>query len=219
VAPMHVASAHSSPASSSAPEPAKAEIVGVVLAAGDGERMGGSKALLLVAGEPLAALHARRLREAGCRRVVVAVRPNVSHKVGSPEGARVVVSSAPDPAGSLAVAVRDGDIGSDAIVLVTPVDAAPVQQATLRTLIASLVGGVDAATPSHDGRSGHPVACRGHVLERYRREEAPPPLRDVIRALGDRRARIEVDDPFVLVDLDTPDDVVALTGERPKFAL
>jgi CTP:molybdopterin cytidylyltransferase MocA len=204
---------------------AAASIVGIVLAAGDGVRMGGSKALLLVKGEPLVVAHARRLREAGCARVVVVVRPEVAVRLGvAPvEGLRVVVSSAGDQAGSLAVAVREGGVGRDEVVVITPVDAAPVAKGTIAALLAELGighghghGDREAVTAGCGGKGGHPVVCWGRVLEAFRQAD-PPPLRDVIRALGEKRVRVETEDPSVLVDLDTPEDVMAWTGRAPVF--
>ncbi len=207
-------------------------IVGIVLAAGDGARMGGSKALLLVEGEPLAAVHARHLREAGCERVIVVVRPEVAEKLGTLEGTRVVGSTAGDPAGSLAVAVREGrvGVGNQSVVVITLVDAAPVGRETVGRLLGALGigighghgqgqgqgGTVRAATAGVGGKGGHPVACWGEVLDVYRAGEAPT-LRDVLRGLGDARVRVETSDPRVLIDLDTPEDFVAWAGHRPVF--
>jgi CTP:molybdopterin cytidylyltransferase MocA len=191
------------------------EVVGVVLGAGDGERMGGSKALLVVDGEPLAVAHARALREGGCGRVVVVVRPAVLPQLKmSPDvtGTDLVASSAPDQAGSLAIAIRDGNVPADAVVVITPVDAAPASKATLDLLMGALDGAkLDAVTACHEGEGGHPIICVGTLLEPYRRAPPFPPLRDVLRGLGDRRARVETGDPRVLVDLDTPADVVSFT--------
>jgi hypothetical protein len=54
------------------------------------------------------------------------------------------------------------------------------------------------------------------ALEAYR-SGSPPPLRDHLRALGDRVVDEEVDDPQVLADLDTSADVVRLLGAPPRF--
>ena len=195
------------------------EVVAIILAAGDGERMGGSKALLVASGEPLAAAHVHRMREAGVSRVVLVVRPSVAARLGALADAEVLVSRAPDPAGSLAVAVRGAAIAQNALVLVTPVDAAPASTATIEALVAALTGTplALAATPRHGGKGGHPILCHAGVLAPYREQAAPPPLRDVLRSLGDRRLRVDVDDARVLVDLDTPDDVLAWTGRAPGF--
>ena len=80
--------------------------------------------------------------------------------------------------------------------------------------MAAVRDGADAATPSRAGRGGHPVALRARVLD----VEEPRPLRDVLADLGPLRARLEVDDPGIAIDLDTPDDVKRVTGAPPRFA-
>jgi molybdenum cofactor cytidylyltransferase len=197
---------------------AKIDVVGIVLGAGDGVRMGGSKALLTLDGTSGVEAHASRLRDAGCRRVVAAVRASALGALGVVKNARLVVSGADDQAGSLAIALHEERALPNDIIVITPVDAAPAGQATIERLIAEVSKGALAATPRFEGKSGHPVACRKSVLEPYSKKSAAyPPLRDVIRALGTARVRVDVNDPRVVVDLDTPEDVVALTGEPPRF--
>jgi molybdenum cofactor cytidylyltransferase len=187
----------------------------LILAAGLGERMGGSKVRLLVGGTPLVLLHARRAREAGCTRVVAVVRAEdeawVSREMDT------VVSNAPDPAGSLALGV--GAL-RDALVLFVPVDTLPASPVTIAALVQALgpeEPDLLAASPVHEGRGGHPVLLRSSVLDPYRAEGAAPPLRDVLGALGARRTRVVVDDPLIAHDLNYPADVFALTRVTPTF--
>lgn len=182
-------------------------MIGIVLAAGSGGRMGGPKARLLIGDETLASLHVRRFREAGCTDVVVVLR---REDRALDLDATVAISSAPDPAGSLAIGLG---AASGALVMVTPVDVLPAKVETIRALARAVSDGIDAATPVHDGRGGHPIVARRAVLE----AAAGRPLRDVLAALGVRRARVDVDDSAVAIDLDTPADVIAVTGAPPRF--
>jgi CTP:molybdopterin cytidylyltransferase MocA len=188
--------------------------LGIVLAAGAGERMGGPKALLLVDGEPLARVHARRLREAGCGRVVIVTRAELVETFAG--DGLAVASGAPDPAGSLAVGLGAIGAGRDEILVVTPADAWPARVETIARLVEAVLGGAEAATPRYEGAGGHPVVLRARTLEGFGR--APRPLRDVLAALGQGRVRVEVDDPAVAADLDTPEDVLEATGAGPRFA-
>jgi CTP:molybdopterin cytidylyltransferase MocA len=196
---------------------AKVAIVGIVLAAGDGVRMGGSKALLALDGEALVAVHAARLVEAGCRRVVAVVRAEVLGTVGVVKKARLVASASSDQAGSLAVALREDRGPPDEILVVAPVDSAPAGPQTIGRLVDEVAKGSLAATPRFETKSGHPIACRRSVLDPYRGQGPYPPLRDVLRSLGAKRAQVDVNDPRVAIDLDTPEDVVAFTGHPPRF--
>jgi CTP:molybdopterin cytidylyltransferase MocA len=193
----------------------------IVLAAGRGERMGGPKAWLLVERKPLLLLHVERARAAGCDPVVVVVSDErIASVVGGIAGVSVAVSREPDQAGSLAVGVRALHAlaaKDESAVVITPVDALPAKATTLASLFAALDGGARAATPRHAGRGGHPIACRLDVLASYATGASPPPLRDCLTALGGGRVRVDVEDPAVGVDLDTPADVIALTGCAPSF--
>jgi CTP:molybdopterin cytidylyltransferase MocA len=71
--------------------------------------------------------------------------------------------------------------------------------------------------PRHRDRGGHPVVLRAAVLAPYRGGAPPPPLREVLRALGSACARVEVGDPDVIVDLDTPSEIAARFGAAPRF--
>jgi len=199
---------------------AEMSVRGIVLAAGAGERMGGPKALLLVEGEPLARVHARRLGEAGCASVTIVTRPEL---VGpfTRAGEVAVASSAPDPAGSLAVglAAFGRDLADDDAIVITPVDTWPAQAATVRALLRAIAigAGVEAVTPRYRGRGGHPVVVRARAFAGF--VSAPRPLRDVLAGLGEARARLEVDDPAVGTDLDTPDDFSAAAGVQAHFWL
>jgi CTP:molybdopterin cytidylyltransferase MocA len=207
--------------------------VALVLAAGKGERLGGPKALLAwpaapkappgAPGErPLAIAHAEARLAAESERVLVVVRKpvfNVLLRFVRP-GIDLLVSNAPDelgPAGSLAFAASR--LGDAAEVVVTPVDAPPPRADTVALLLARLRAGDPpplAVRPRHERRGGHPVVMRAEALARYR-EASPPPLRDHLRALGARSVDEDVDDPGVLLDLDTPVDVIRATGAPPRF--
>lgn len=179
----------------------------MVLAAGQGRRMGGPKALLEVDGAPLVQRHVERLQEAGCQAVAVVVRPPEASRVEGLVGiglhtgsVRVVPALTSAPAESLAVGLRALWAGplpvlqaSEHGLLVTPVDLLPPRVETLHTLLAALEGGVLAATPRYRGRGGHPVALRGAAVEGLLGVgEGPlPSLRDVLQWLGERRVRVQ----------------------------
>jgi CTP:molybdopterin cytidylyltransferase MocA len=192
-------------------------VLTIVLAAGAGRRMGGSKALLLYReasgpDRPLALAHACCRLDAESSRVVVVTRADVAAVLAphAPEGALLVVSEAPDelgPAGSLAAATPH--LGSEPLVLVTPVDLPPARPALVQRLLSALLDSaarIDAVKPRFAGRGGHPVLVRRSVLTPYERAASalrpPPPLRDVLRSLGVRSIGMDVDDPAALIDWD-----------------
>jgi len=187
--------------------------------------MGGPKALLLAFGATLVEAHVSRLAARGYAAVVVVraeIAPIVARLVADRPGCRVAPSDGEDTAASLAYGVAALPRDGVERVLVTPVDAHPVTDRTLDALEGAIAAGRLAATPRFEadggrGRGGHPVVCRPAVLAPYLTARPPPPLRDVLRALGADHARVTVDDPCIFQDLDRPEDVAALTGAPPAF--
>jgi molybdenum cofactor cytidylyltransferase/nicotine blue oxidoreductase len=218
----------------------------IVLAAGEGERLGGPKALLawrLEQGErrpgaedaaelPLALAHAAVRRASESARVVVVVRAAVAEVLAREarrlaEPPEIVVSEAPaeaGPAGSIGCAVArlaEGELDGDRdVVLVTPVDVPPARPDTVVALVRRLEhdGALLAARPAHAGRSGHPVALRIAPLLRHYgpRVVAKRPLRTVLAGMKDAVANVVVADADVLADLDTG-DTLAARGLAARF--
>ena len=147
--------------------PAHGSVVGVLLAAGAGRRLGGPKALLHdpVRG-PLLRTQCARLQAAGCSRVVVvlgcgagAARPLV------PAGAEVVVAA--DWESGMGASIRAGLLAAQSddptAVLLTLVDLVDVPTAAHARLLAraheSALGRV-----FWGGRPGHPVLLGSCLL-------------------------------------------------------
>ncbi len=182
----------------------------VILAAGRSRRAGVFKPAHLHRGRPLL-LHAiaglQRWRAhvvvvTGFRHALIAGmlqgRPGVATVV-NPRYDRGMFSSVRTGAAAL----PDGLMG----FFVLPADCPFVAPATQAALLAAFArhGAAHPVIPVHAGRGGHPVllpaSARAAILA------APPEatLRDVIRTLDPRR--LPVDDPAVLTDLDTPEDL------------
>jgi CTP:molybdopterin cytidylyltransferase MocA len=191
----------------------------IVLAAGEGRRMGGPKALLVVDGKPLIHAHVQRLQELGCSPIIVVMREATAAALGTITGVEIIAANTDSMAGSLKVAVASLSPGPDRIVIVAPIDTLPARRSTLHALLtAASVDGVHVATPQYRGRSGHPIAIREELLQVFRAGYAGT-LRDLVRSAGAARQRLEVADASVQIDLNTPADLAAFrTGVTPCFA-
>lgn len=198
----------------------------IILAAGTGKRLGGPKALLAwPSGKgkdvPIAVAHAEARLAAESGRVLVVTRKAMMKPLLGyvRPGLDLLASDAADdlgPAGSLAFAVPR--LADAEIVIVTPVDTPPAKPDTVAKLLARLDAepALLAARPVYHGRAGHPVALRRAALDRYT-EPSPPPLRDHLHALGAAVAGVDVNDTAILIDLNTPADVMGLLRALPRF--
>lgn len=170
----------------------------VVLAAGAGTRLGGvAKALL---GAPT--FLERVVTTARADDVVVVVGPPFGQIVTTEAvrlGARVVEN--PDPGRGMASSIALGfaAVRGDAAWL-WPVDHPSVQRATLETL---LIGEGDVVRPRYRGRGGHPPLVSARLFAALATMTGT--ARDVFAAA--RVVDIEVDDPGVVRDVDTPEDL------------
>jgi CTP:molybdopterin cytidylyltransferase MocA len=204
-------------------DPAGTSTAGIVLAAGAGARMGAGKPLMDDGGEPLVHRLVEALRAGGCNPVLVVAGGETAadvDRVATAAGARVVPN--PDPASeqidSLRLALRQLDAGVQAAV-VTPVDRPGLLAATVARLIeAHRKTGAPLVIPTWLGEPGHPTLFARSLFGELAEDDLPDGARTVIARHGEEAARVEVADPGVPVDLDTPEDVARWQrrrGHRP----
>jgi molybdenum cofactor cytidylyltransferase len=100
-------------------------------------------------------------------------------------------------------------------ILVTPVDVPLVSAAVVSTLIAA-ARGTDASIlrPACGGRHGHPVLFMRAVFDELRGADPTLGARAIVRADAARVLDVEVRDPGVLEDVDTPQDYLRVFGRR-----
>ena len=199
-----------------------ARIVGVLLAAGRGERFGGDK--LLAKGRSVGGLSTPGLPDLGaecigvvaCRhllaalpKVIAVVRPGdaaLAAALGA-AGAQIVrCANAADGMGaSLAcgvTAARDA-----AGWLVALADMPWVLPSTIARVAAAIADGAPVAAPYHGGRRGHPVGFSAACYEKLAALTGDEGAKAVVAAYADELAHIEVDDTGALRDVDTPADL------------
>lgn len=188
----------------------------IILAAGRSIRMGRSKALLPYPpeNEPFVVHLASSLAAGGASSVLIVGRPDdeelrdVVRTIAPP--ARFVQNPRADAGGQLSslVAGIDAADTTDVLgVLVTPVDVPRVGAATVASLLAafrSSPGHIVRAV--HAGRHGHPVIFPREMFDELRRADPARGAKAVVRAHESAIVEIEVPDPGVTEDLDTPDD-------------
>jgi CTP:molybdopterin cytidylyltransferase MocA len=198
-------------------------VAAIVLAAGESRRMGRAKALLDWGGKPLLQHQIDELTSAGCAPIVVVLgheADRIAAAVRCDGGCRVVRNR--DYASGRASSLRAGAEAlpdNAAAVVVASVDT-PVRGATVRALIEVWKGrpGPDAIiVPRHAGRNGHPSLFDGALLTELRavREESQG-LRAVRRAHADATTFLDIDDPLVTLNLNTPEAYDSVTTLQPE---
>ena len=193
-----------------------AQIVGLLLAAGQGRRFGSDKLLHpLDDGTPLAVVSARKLKEA-CPRAIAVLRPEQTTLAALlvAEGLEVVIC--PEASAGMGHSLAAGVAASleAAGWLVALADMPFVQVATLRSVADALNTGAALAAPFHNGQRGHPVAFAARWRDQLLALTGDEGARAVVGNNRGLLSRIDTADAGVLRDVDTPQDL-ALAVHSP----
>ena len=191
--------------------------------------MGELKPLLELEGRSLLAWAIGAFKEAGVDDVVVVAghrRDEVS-RAAAAAGARVLTNAEYDH--GMYSSLRVGVLGLDDAAgrfFVLPADMPLVRPETIGRLVrqgraARDAAGarVEVAIPEHGGIPGHPPLLAASLRREIRAADPPGGLRELLDARAAGTARVPVDDPGVLLDADTPDDLARLRERAPREAL
>lgn len=177
----------------------------IVLAAGHGRRMGGPKAMMQVEGRAWWLHQVRRLRELSIESLWV-VSHTVREGIASEHGEFVtcVEANPDDPMFESLLAGMRAFEGHDLRgMFVLPVDV-PVPSLGVWQ---KLAGSVRPAQPVYAGRRGHPVYLPWEWW-RHRATQLPNAHDARLdRLIAGESVRVEVDDPSICQDLNTPEDL------------
>jgi len=188
---------------------------GLILAAGESRRMGSPKALLRYGGETfldtLTALFRTR-----CSTVIVVLGAHAAEiRAAAARPAKFVVNSdfARGMTTSLQCGLRAVPPDADG-VLFTLVDHPAASPATLDALLAP-TNSVDTPlvrVPRYRAKRGHPIWFSLELLPEFQALAADGPARDVVARYVDRTEFLDLDDPGIVADIDSPEDYRALVG-------
>jgi molybdenum cofactor cytidylyltransferase len=181
----------------------------VLLAAGAGTRFGGDKLLAPLRSAPALGVAALRNLKAAGLPVVAVVRPEDVRLATmlQAESARVVVceNAKLGMAHSLACAIRASSDASGWLVALA--DMPRVRPATIAAIAAGLRDGSAIVIPVHGGERGNPVAIGAAYRDELLELTGDVGARALFQRHAARLVRLEVDDPGVLADVDTRDDL------------
>jgi molybdenum cofactor cytidylyltransferase len=195
-------------------------IAGVVLAAGRSSRMGAPKALLTYHGETFLGRIVGAFLKGGCDPVVVVVGPpeeRDSTRIAAEAlrlGARVAVNPVigSQQIDSLRVALNHVPAGAEGI-LATPVDSPGATAEVVAALIEAGRRGAPIAIAAYEGRRGHPTLFGRDLFPELMTDDLEAGARTLIGRYLDSLVQIDVQQPEVLLDIDTPAEYRRLKGE------
>ena len=198
---------------------------GVILAAGESSRMGRDKALLpwppvtaanTASNETFLSAAIRSLcRAADFVLVVVGKNEAALAPIVYANGASLVVNPDPDRGqfSSLQMGLHEVlNRGRDAAII-TLVDRPPAAATTVQNLRKAFeVAAQDiwAVVPEFTGKHGHPYLIGREMIEAFLRVPATSTARDIEHARQEHIQYVHVDDPFVAMNVNTPEDYAAL---------
>jgi molybdenum cofactor cytidylyltransferase len=182
-------------------------VAALLLAAGKSRRMGRCKQLLPLGNSTVIGRCIDTLQRGGIEKIVV-VAAQDGHEVSAAAQAypvRIVINREPD--GDMASSVRAGrDFLTSGFsgILVALCDYPLVNPATIISIVESHSHYPDhIIVPRQQGRRGHPLLFPRVLLEEL---HTGMTLRDVVRRHSTRVHVVDVDDPGIVIDMDTPED-------------
>jgi molybdenum cofactor cytidylyltransferase len=187
----------------------------IILAGGEGKRMGLPKALLEHDGRTFLSTLISTFNKAGCDCLAVVGRHAQQIRTYKP---RCEVVDNPDWEQGQFSSVKAGLEAALAQgagpMLIHPVDVPMVRASTVKALLEAL-DDTDGVLPEFEGAPGHPLVLSEAAAKRVM-ESSAPHLEAAQKEL--RIGRLKVKDPAVLVDLNTPEAYERVIGAAPKLA-
>ena len=204
----------------------------ILLAAGESSRMGQLKALLPWQGRSLLEHQVSCLLEGGADRVVVVLghradelRPllegregvswtlNADYLQGKTTSIKAGLSALP----SSFPLEGEGQGGSEGVrdILLLNVDQPRSATDVARILDAHRSGNYAVTVPEYQGKGGHPIVLSATLLPELREiDEESQGIKAVVRRRPEAVQRISLDNPEILLDLNTPEQYRAALAAR-----
>ena len=187
------------------------QVGAVIVAAGRSSRMGDFKPMLNIGSISIAQRVVATFHQAGVSKIVMVTGYNALQLERHLANSGLVFLRNEDYASTQMF--HSAKIGLSYLrdkcdrILFTPVDVPLFTALTVTRLIES---GAELACPVCEGSTGHPLMISAALVDTLLQDSGEGGLQGAISRCGVEMARIEVDDPGILHDADTPEDYRAL---------
>ena len=194
------------------------QIGAVILAGGKSTRFGAPKVLQSFGGTPFLLCITRPLLQAGVENITLVLGHQAEQLIPAvPEAEKIqVIINRNYEAGQFSSiqagvwAMPDSLAG----VLLCLIDQPHIHSATYRIVLDKARRMAEKIwIPTYRSRQGHPVFLPGWLLAEIKRQPTAISLRDLLFRFLKEIEKVEVDDPGILEDMDTPEDLQRLEKE------
>ena len=192
-------------------------VTGILLAAGSSRRFGSNKLLAPLAdGAPLAVVAASRLIAAVPESIAV-VRPGDDELAAlfAGKGLRIVECADAECGMGHSLAAGVAAARTADAWLIALADMPEIKDSTLAALVAQLAAGSALVVPFHNGQRGHPVGFAAEFGPELLSLRGDAGARDLLARHALALTRLDVDDPGILIDVDTPGDLRLERARQP----
>lgn len=191
------------------------KLPGIILAAGSSTRMGRPKALLPLGNSTFLAELVKAFSVC-CDPVIVVLGGDAEAvRTALTVAPPVVVAYNPDHQLGMLSSLQTGlaQAPADAPgVVFTLVDHPRLQVETLEAVLQHFEqSNAEIVIPRHGGQRGHPVALSQRVIDELRAMPKSGSPKDVIRRHRGATSFVDLDDPAIVEDIDTPEDFRTMT--------
>ena len=196
-------------------------VVGVLLAAGSSRRFGSNKLLAPLAdGTPLAIAAANTLIAAVPESIAVVLPGDTAlAALFAGKGFRIVECADAQWGMGHSLAAGVAATSTADAWLIALADMPSIKISTIEGLIAQLQAGSVLAAPFHASRRGHPVGVAAGFRDELQALSGDAGARDLLVRHASSLTRLDVDDPGILFDVDSPADLAAPLAGQPASVL
>jgi len=196
------------------------EIAALLLAAGQGRRMGGpNKLLALVGGKPLVRIAAEAALASKATSLTVVTGHRADDVRAALSDLPVTFVHNPDHGRGLSTSLRagiEGLPGNAEAAIVLLADMPGIDPATIDRLIAAFdpEHGIFLVVPTYEGKRGNPVVWSSRFFPALSAVHGDTGGRHLIGETPEAVAEVEIG-PSVALDVDTPETLAAIGGTLP----